>query len=182
MIVAFYYYRFKLSLDDVVVLMAMRNISLSHQTVANWVYRFGVDIGIKMRSRRYKQCGDRWHVDAINIKVEGRWCSLYRAIDKEGNLVDVYLSDVRDQAAAESFFKLAVKTCGIYPYMMTTDHRGPKSRIDAMKGFNNILNAQIFCTVFEEIRRFFRMKNKTRSEKCRLFAPGFRDFNQLAIR
>jgi len=212
-IAIFYYYRFKLSLDDVVILMAMRNIYLSHQTVANWVQRFGVDMGIKMRARRYKTCGDRWHADATYIRVEGRWCYLYRAIDKEGNLIDVYLSDVRNQAAAEAFFKQAAKTCGVYPDIITTDkepalypaiestfgdytdhrdnkfmnnrieqdHRAPKSRIDVMKGFKNIFNAQIFCTAFEEIRQFFRMRNKTRSEKRRLFAPRFKDFNQLSV-
>ena len=74
MIAVFNYCRFKLSLYDVVILMAMRNIYLSHQTVANWVLRFSVDMGIKMRKRRYKKCGDRWHADATYIKVEGRWC------------------------------------------------------------------------------------------------------------
>lgn len=39
------------------------------------------------------------------LKIEGRWCYLYRAIDKKGDLVDVYLSDSRDQTAAEKFFK-----------------------------------------------------------------------------
>jgi transposase-like protein len=103
MIAVFYYYRFKLSLNDVVILMAMRNIYLSHQTVASWVLRFGVDIGIKISKRRHNQGSDRWHADATYIKVEGRWCYLYRAIDKEGNPIDVYLSDVRDQAAAKPF-------------------------------------------------------------------------------
>lgn len=70
----------------------------------NWVHTFGVDLGIKIRSKRHGKSGKRWHVDATYIKVEGRWCYLYRAIDKEGNLVDVYLSDVRDQKAAEDFF------------------------------------------------------------------------------
>ena len=213
MIAVFFYYRFKLSLDDVTILMAMRNIYVSHQTVANWVQRFGVDVGIKMRKRRYKQCGDRWHADATYIKAEGRWCYLYRAIDKEGNIVDVYLSDVRDQAAAEAFFKQAATTTGIYPDMITTDkepalypaientfgdytdhrdnkfmnnrleqdHRGPKSRIDVMQGYKNIFNAQIFCTAYEEIRQFFRMKNKTRGEKRRIFATRFQEFNQLAV-
>jgi len=211
-IAIFYYYRFKLSLDDVVILMAMRNMYLSHQTVANWVQRFGVDMGIKMRARRYKTCGDRWHADATYIRVEGRWCYLYRAIDKEGNLIDVYLSDVRNQAAAEAFFKQAAKTCGVYPDIITTDkepalypaiestfgdytdhrdnkfmnnrieqdHRAPKSRIDVMKGFKNIFNAQIFCTAFEEIRQFFRMRNKTRSKKRRLFAPRFKEMLLMA--
>jgi len=50
-----------------------------------------------------------------------------------------------------------------------------------MKGFKNIFCAQIFCTVFEEIRQFFRMKNETRAEKRRLFASRLQAFNQLVI-
>ena len=49
-----------------------------------------------------------------------------------------------------------------------------------MKGFKNIFNAAVFCTAFEEIRQFFRMKNKTRAEKRGLFASRFQAFNQLA--
>ncbi len=71
--------------------------------------------GIKLRARRKGQTGKKWHADATYIKIEGRWCYFYRAIDKEGNLVDVYLSDVRDQAAAESFFEQAVNTTGTLP-------------------------------------------------------------------
>ena len=55
------------------------------------------------------------------MPIEGRGCCLYRAIDKEGNLVDVYLSDVRDQKTAEAFFSQAAKTSGIYPDKITTD-------------------------------------------------------------
>ena len=144
--------------------------------------------------------------------MKGRWCYLYRAINKEGNLVDVYLSDVRDQAAAEAFFTQAAKTSGIYPEKMTTDkeaalypaientfgdytthrdnkhmnnrleqdHRGVKSRYHPMKGFKDIFCALIFCTAFEEIRQFFRMKHKTRAKKRGLFASRFQAFNQLA--
>ena len=49
------------------------------------------------------------------------WCYLYRAIDKAGNLVDSYLSDIRDQVAAEKFFRQAVKTTGVIPSQITTD-------------------------------------------------------------
>jgi len=59
-----YYYRFKVSLDDVVELMAMRNIYLSHQTVHNWVQTFGVGLGIKLRTRRKGKSGKKWHADA----------------------------------------------------------------------------------------------------------------------
>ncbi len=102
MMVIYYYYRFKVSLYDVVELMLMRGFHLTHQTVHNWVHRFGPELGIKLRSRRYKKASDRWHVDCTYLRIEGRWCYLYRAIDNEGNLVDVYLSDVRNQHAVET--------------------------------------------------------------------------------
>ena len=121
MLLVFYYYRFKVSLDDVVELMQLRGFHLSHQTVHNWVQTFGIELGLKLRKRRYKQAKDKWHVDVTYLRIEGRWCYFYRAIDKEGNLVDVYLSDTRDQKAAEDFFEQAAKTSGIYPYQITTD-------------------------------------------------------------
>jgi len=208
-----YYYRFKVSLDDVVELMELRGFHLSHQTVHNWVQTFGVDLGLKLRARRKGQCGKKWHADATYICIKGRWCYLYRAIDKQGDLVDVYLSDVRNQAAAEAFFKQAEKTTGVSPEQITTDkepalypainnvfgsktkhrdskymnnrieqtHRGIKSRYKVMKGFKSPFCALIFCTAFEEIRQFFRMKNKTRGERRKLIAPRIKQFNKLMI-
>jgi len=211
MMAVHYYYRFKVSLDDVVELMAMRNISLSHQTVHNWVQIFGVELGLKLRVRRQRKCGKKWHVDATYICIKSYWYYLYRAIDKEGNLVDVYLSDTRDQAAAEAFFKQAEKTNNVTPEQITTDkeaalypaienvfgestkhrdnkymnnrieqnHRGIKSRYKVMKGFKDSWCAMIFCTAFEEIRQFFRMKGKSRSERRKLLTPKIQKFNQL---
>jgi len=213
MMTVFYYYRFKVSLDDVVELMTMRGFHLCHQTVHNWVQTFGVELGLKLRSRRKGKSGKKWHVDATYIRIEGRWCYLYRAIDKEGNLVDVYLSDVRDQAAAEAFFKQAKKTTDVIPTQITTDkeaalypaiknvfdkktkhrdskyknnvieqnHRGIKSRYKVMKGFKNIFCALITCTAFEEIRQFFRMKDKTRGERRRIITSRIKEFNQLLM-
>ena len=121
MMVIHYYYRFKVSLDDVVALMTMRNIYLSHQTVHNWVQRFGVELGLKLREHRKGKVGKKWHADATYVCIKGYWCYLYRAIDKAGNLVDVYLSDARDQTAAEAFFKQAINTTGVTPEQITTD-------------------------------------------------------------
>src|SRR6476661_1502444 len=101
--------------------MLMRGFHLCHQTVHNWVQTFGISLGMELRHKRHGDVGKKWHVDATYIKIEGRWCYLYRAIDKDGNLVDVYLSDVRNQAAAERFFKQAIKTTGNVPQQITTD-------------------------------------------------------------
>lgn len=121
MMVVHYYYHFKVSLDDVVELITMRGFFLSHQTVHNWVQTFGVELGLKCRVHRKGKAGKKWHVDATYIRIHGYWCYLYRAIDKEGNLVDVYLSDERDQATAEAFFKQCEKTTGVTPLQITTD-------------------------------------------------------------
>ena len=64
MLVVYHYYRFKLSLDDVVELMALRGFSLSHQTVHNWVQTFGVKLGRKCREKRKRKVGKKWHVDS----------------------------------------------------------------------------------------------------------------------
>lgn len=148
---------------------------------------------------------------ATYVKISGHWSYLYRAIDKEGNLVDVYLSDARDLDAAEHFFAQAKQTSGVIPDQITTDkkkafyqaienefgestkhrdskfmnniieqdHRDIKSRHDVMKGFKSFFSALIFCTAFEEIRQFFRMKNKTRAEKRRIIASKIEGFNNL---
>jgi putative transposase len=166
---------------------------------------------LKLREVRKCTSGKKWHVDATYIKVQGRWCYLYRAIDKQEDLVDVYLSDVRDQRAAEKFFKQAQKTTGITPKQITTDkekalypaiknvfsdntnhrdcknncleqdHRGIKSRYKVMKGFKDMICALAFCTVFEEIKQFFRMAHKTRAERRSIIASKFQQFNNLAI-
>jgi len=61
------------------------------------------------------------HVDSTEIKVQGRRCYFYRCIDKEGSLVDVYLSDTKNQDAAEAFFTECQDLAGFSPEMITTD-------------------------------------------------------------
>jgi putative transposase len=121
MLAVHYYYRFRTSLDDVGELMKMGGIHLSHQTVHNCAQTFSVKLWLKLRQKRFGLTGKKWHIDATYVRVEGRWCYLYRAIDKAGNLVDVYLSDVRDSEAAEKFFYQAKKTTGCVPKEITTD-------------------------------------------------------------
>ena len=58
------------------------------------------------------------------------------------------------------------------------DHRGIKSRTNVIKGFKHIFNAAVFCTAFDEIRQFVRMKNKTRSKRRELLTPRIHEFNQ----
>ena len=68
--------------------------------------------------------GLRWHVDETYLKVHGRWTYLYRAIDRDGNLIDAVLSEHRDMRAAKACFRSAKATMGFRPEQVTTDGHG----------------------------------------------------------
>jgi putative transposase len=73
--------------------------------------------------------GASWYVDETYVQVQGRWCYFYRAIDRDGNLVDVWLSDTRNLAAAETFFRSAWMVTGLTLDRVTTDgHDGLPAR------------------------------------------------------
>jgi putative transposase len=80
----------------------------THETVRDWEARFAPLVADQLRIKRRGQAGRSWYVDEIYIKVHGKWCYLYRAIDADGNLVDSRLSEKRDMEAAQQFFKQAL--------------------------------------------------------------------------
>ena len=85
--------------------------------------------GLRHRRRVKGGRGRRsWHVDETYLKVRGRWCYLYRAIDRNGDLVDTMLSKHRDMAAAKAIFRSAKSVTGIVPDQVTTDGHGSYPR------------------------------------------------------
>src|SRR4051812_28832040 len=112
---------FKLSLRDLVQMFLIRGYELSHETVRDWEARFAPLLADQVRRRRQHRVGRCWFVDETYIKVSGRWCYLYRAIDKEGQLIDSMLSVQRDMAAAQRFFRSAQAVAGQSPKQVTTD-------------------------------------------------------------
>jgi putative transposase len=79
--------RYKLSLRDLAELFLVRGFAFPHETVRDWEARFAPLIADQRRARRRGQAGTSWHVDETSLKVNGKWCYLYRAIDRDGNLV-----------------------------------------------------------------------------------------------
>lgn len=116
--------RYKLSLRDLAEMFLVRGFVFPHETVRDWEARFAPLMAEQLRTRRRGQAGTSWYVDETYIKVHGRWCYLYRAIDHDGNLVDSRLSEKRDMDAAKPFFLQAVSVVGHSPESVTTDgHR-----------------------------------------------------------
>jgi putative transposase len=120
-LVVFWRFRYKLSLRDLVETFLQRGLSFTHEAVREWENRLAPFLSEALRKRRHGAVGASWYVDETYVKVQGQWSYLYRAIDRDGNLVDVRLSDTRDLAAAEAFFRSAWTVTGVTPDRITTD-------------------------------------------------------------
>src|SRR5215210_6926839 len=92
--------RYKLSLRDLAEMFLVRGFEFTHEAVRDWEARFAPLITEQLRTRRKGKAGRSWHVDETYLKVGGKWSYLYRAIDREGNLVDSMLSEHRDMDSA----------------------------------------------------------------------------------
>ncbi len=115
-----WYLRYGLSYRDVEELPAERGIVVDHVTVYRWVQRFTPMFIDAARPCRHS-AGDRWFVDETYVKIAGRWCYLYRAVDQFGQVIDVYLSARRDAMAAPGFFASAIGVTQTEPAEVVTD-------------------------------------------------------------
>ncbi|MBD3884735.1 IS6 family transposase [Phormidium tenue FACHB-886] len=114
-------FRYKLSFRDIAEFFLLRGFEFTHETVRDWEERFAGIFAQQLRAKRKGKLGKIWFVDETYIRVKGRWCYLYRAIDEEGNLVDVRLSERRDMEAAKAFFAGAHEVAGQPPQQVVTD-------------------------------------------------------------
>ena len=89
-------------------------ITCTHETVPEWERRFAPLMAEQLRIKRSGQAGQSWYVDETSIKVKGRSCYLYRAIDHDGHLVDSMLSEKRDMEAS-AVFQAGFRRCRPYP-------------------------------------------------------------------
>jgi transposase-like protein len=103
-----WYITYKLSSRDLVEMMDERGIDIAHTTILRWVQRYVPEFE-KQWSCYAQPVGTSWRVDETYIKVRGQWVYLYRAVDKQGLIVDFLPSEHRDIAAAKQFFTQAIK-------------------------------------------------------------------------
>jgi putative transposase len=113
--------RYKLSFRDLAEMFLERGFVFTHEALREWEARFAPLLAAQLRAKRSGQAGRSWYVDETYVKVNGAWCYLYRAIDRDGNLVDSMLSETRDMDAAQRFFQQARVVAGQAPERVTTD-------------------------------------------------------------
>ncbi len=114
------YYRFNLSHRDIEDLLAERGIYVSYEAIRLWCNRFGPKYAARLK-RKHRGYGDTFFTDEVFIRIDGKQHYLWRAVDQDGEVVDVFLQKRRDGAAAKRFFKRLLKKHQAEPRKIVTD-------------------------------------------------------------
>ena len=171
-----WYLRYLLSLRDVEELLEERGWAVDHTTVWRWVQRYGPELEQRLR-RHLKPTNKSWRVDETYVRVQGRWCYLYRAIDSSGATIDFLLSALRDAAAAKRLFRKALADpAHPQPRVINTDKAGIYDpAIAALKAEGTLRRrcrhrpVQYLNNVLEQDHRAIKRRVKAKQ--------GFREFH-----
>ena len=104
------YFRFSLSFRDVEEIMAERGVVLTYETIRQWCLKCGQTYANELKHCRTKT-GDKWHLDEVYLKINGKTHSLWRAVDQYGNVLDILVQSRRNKHAAKKFFRKLLNAC-----------------------------------------------------------------------
>ncbi|EED31270.1 transposase [gamma proteobacterium NOR5-3] len=114
------YFRFNLSHRDIEDLLAERGITVSRESIRLWCSKFGAIFSRRLK-RKHSGYGDTFYIDEVFVKINGKQHYLWRAVDQDGEVVDVFLQAKRDGAAARRFFKRLLRSHSGEPRKIVTD-------------------------------------------------------------
>src|SRR3954454_18650921 len=186
------YFRFPLSLRMVEEMLAARGISVTYETIWQWVLKFGREFANRLR-RRAPRRGDKWHLDEVVITIAGTKHWLWRAVDQEGFVLDVLVQSRRDKKAAKRLLRKLLKKQDRAPRVLITDklasygaakgevmpavehrkHKGLNNRAEnshqptrrrerQMKRFKSPGQAQRFLSAHDGINNLFHLRRDHR--------------------
>ncbi|WP_250126782.1 IS6 family transposase [Chroococcidiopsis sp. CCMEE 29] len=114
------YYTFPLSYRDIEKMMLYRGIEVTYESIREWCQKFGQQYANQIRRKR-PYLTDKWHLDEVVVTLKKQQSYLWRAVDSEGNVLDVLLQRHRDTKAAKQFFRKLLKKQGFAPRVIVTD-------------------------------------------------------------
>jgi putative transposase len=168
--------RFSLSYRDIEELLRIRGVVVDHATIQRWVVKFTPLIDMNFRKRK-KRAGKRWRLDETYIKVKGKWCDLYRAVDKQGKTTDFLLTHRRNKIAAQLFLIKAIKQNGV-PEIINIDKSGANKQ--GIRTVNKRSSTRIkwrqykyLNNIVEQDHRFIKWRTKN--------MLGFKSFESAQI-
>src|SRR5260221_4732246 len=118
------YLRFTLSYRDVEELLAERGLDISYESVRSWVLKCGPAIARALRRCRPRP-SDRWHLDEMVVRIAGKHMYLWRAVDHEGEVLEILVQRRRDKRAAVRLMRKLLRKQGFAPKQVTTDKLVP---------------------------------------------------------
>tara|TARA_R110002049_G_scaffold293970_4_gene479859 strand:+ start:239 stop:952 length:714 start_codon:yes stop_codon:yes gene_type:complete len=186
------YYRFSMSLRDVEDLLAARGVVVSYETIRAWATKFGSQYARVIRRDRAK-VADKWHLDEVVLAMNGQKYWLWRAVDSNGDVLDILVQSRRNKQAANRFFRKLFRAFG-QPRVVVTDklrsygaalkslapgiehsnhkginnrsegsHRPTRRREKIMGRFKSPKQAQQFLSVHDQVQTIFRPRRHTLS-------------------
>ena len=117
------YYRFSLSFREVEDLLAERGVHVTYETIRQWSIKFGAEYARRLK-RRQGRLGDTWYLDEVFVTINGERQYLWRAVDQDGDLIDILVQPRRDAQAARRFFRRLLKSQRQEPVRLVTDKLG----------------------------------------------------------
>ncbi len=114
------YHRFSLSHRDIEDLLAERGITVSYESIRLWCNKFGLKY-VRRLKKKHQGYGDTFFIDEVFVKIDGKQHYLWRAVDQDGEVVDVFLQSRRDGKAAKRFFKRLLQSHRNEPRKIVTD-------------------------------------------------------------
>ena len=101
-------------------LLAQRGIIVTYETIRQWCLKFGQTYANELRCRR-PRCGDKWYMDEVMLSIRGQKHVLWRAVDQDGNVLDILVQSRRNKKAAKRFFRKLLKGLQYVPRVIITD-------------------------------------------------------------
>ena len=114
------YHRFCLSVREGEELLAERGSTVTSETVHQWCQKFGPDYAHQLQKRQ-RRLVDTWHLDEVFVTIHGEQQYLWRAVDQDGDTIDIRVPRRRNQHAAVRFFRWLVKGQGVEPRWLLPD-------------------------------------------------------------
>ena len=114
------YHRFTLSFRELEDLLAERGVTVSYESIRCWCLKFGPNYASSIR-RKQGRLGDTWYVDELFVKIQGQQLYLWRAVDQDGDVLDILVTKRWDKRAAIRFFRKVLKNQGEVPWRLVTD-------------------------------------------------------------
>ena len=168
-----YYLAYKLSYREIEEIQLERGVIVDHATINRWVIKF-TPVLEHHAKRRKKPVSGSWRMDETYIKVKGKWLYYYRAVDKFGDIIDYYLTEKRDEAAAKAFLNKAIGQNGLPDKVVIDGSKSNYAALDAMNiqlwltGFFmlsliEIVDVKYLNNIVEQSHRWVKQKNTSSS-------------------